>query len=208
MKKNNLKFIKLKYVNGRAICDCDDDDFDEETIGVEAGIFEIVFQLNKLGIYTDSSCEGHLDHGVAGPWVNIGVNTDVYQWEKQLRQLENVQKKLRQQPNGIKTPEYKKIDQKYWRLLRRTRKIYLPSQTKLLSLLADFYQNRPIDFDVQLHATEIFHYGGCRLESQGVNIQEIRPLTERKRKLKQYQAEMIAFGEYLKTRRQAKKTTV
>jgi hypothetical protein len=199
------KFIKLKYVNGRAICDCDDDDFDEEAIGVEAGVFEIVFQLNKLGIYTTGSCEGHFDRGISGPWVDIESETNLDKLEKQLNQLEDIKAKLSKQPGEIDTEQYSKINKKYWRLLAKIRNIHLPNQAKLLSLLADFYQNRRVPFDVQLHLTEIFWYGGCRLESQGVNIQAIRPLPERKRKLKQYQAEMIAFGEYLKTRRQAAK---
>src|SRR5260370_29918875 len=38
---------------------------------IDAGIFETVVVLNALGIHTMASCEGHLDHGLPCPWVDI-----------------------------------------------------------------------------------------------------------------------------------------
>lgn len=38
---------------------------------IDEGIFEIVVALNMLGIHTRQSCEGHLDHGFAYPWIAL-----------------------------------------------------------------------------------------------------------------------------------------
>ena len=40
---------------------------------VDLGIRDAVVALNLTGIPTEASCEGHLDHGKPGPWVEIGV---------------------------------------------------------------------------------------------------------------------------------------
>lgn len=39
---------------------------------IDAGIFDTVMALNVLGVPTTMSCEGHLDHGLPYPWVDIG----------------------------------------------------------------------------------------------------------------------------------------
>ena len=39
---------------------------------VDQGIKETVVALKALGFFTAQSCEGHLDRGVAAPWVDIG----------------------------------------------------------------------------------------------------------------------------------------
>src|SRR5690242_19011183 len=41
--------------------------------GIDPGILETVVALTILGIHTLASCEGHLDHGIAAPWVDIGA---------------------------------------------------------------------------------------------------------------------------------------
>src|SRR5689334_14553390 len=40
---------------------------------IDSGILETVIALNVLGIETSASCEGHLDHGVGAPWIDIEV---------------------------------------------------------------------------------------------------------------------------------------
>ena len=39
--------------------------------GVDPGIRETVAVLQLLSINTTASCEGHLDHGIAAPWIDI-----------------------------------------------------------------------------------------------------------------------------------------
>lgn len=45
---------------------------------MDAGIIDTVVALNLAGFTTVQSCEGHLDHGAAYPWVNLA---DV-EWER------------------------------------------------------------------------------------------------------------------------------
>lgn len=37
---------------------------------IDPGIKDLVLQLNRLGIITTASCEGHLTHGLCYPWVD------------------------------------------------------------------------------------------------------------------------------------------
>lgn len=41
--------------------------------GMDAGIIEAVTALRLLGFVTTGSCQGHLDHGLPGPWVDIAL---------------------------------------------------------------------------------------------------------------------------------------
>src|SRR5579862_3856182 len=40
-------------------------------LGIDEGIKETVVAFNMLGLNTSGSCEGHLDHGLTTPWVDI-----------------------------------------------------------------------------------------------------------------------------------------
>ncbi|HZO75528.1 MAG TPA: hypothetical protein VFB60_25210 [Ktedonobacteraceae bacterium] len=44
---------------------------DKLGLGIDSGIFETVVALNLLRIQTVQSCEGHLDHGYAYPWITV-----------------------------------------------------------------------------------------------------------------------------------------
>ncbi|HLG63845.1 MAG TPA: hypothetical protein VKY19_18025 [Ktedonosporobacter sp.] len=44
---------------------------DKLGLGIDPGIFETVVALNLLRIQTVQSCEGHLDHGYAYPWITV-----------------------------------------------------------------------------------------------------------------------------------------
>lgn len=52
---------------------------------IDPGIRETVIGLMASGFDTEQSCEGHLDHGIPAPWVDIGVKVpdDVAQAEKE-----------------------------------------------------------------------------------------------------------------------------
>ena len=58
---------------------------------IDPGIFETVVVLNLLGFRTFQSCEGHLDHGCAYPWVTVidaAVSGRYYQEITSLSKLE------------------------------------------------------------------------------------------------------------------------
>jgi hypothetical protein len=39
--------------------------------GIDSGIFDTVVALKALDISTTASCEGHLEHGLAFPWIDV-----------------------------------------------------------------------------------------------------------------------------------------
>jgi hypothetical protein len=43
---------------------------------IDDGIFDTVVALNILGFVTSMSCEGHLDHGLPYPWVDVTNKKD------------------------------------------------------------------------------------------------------------------------------------
>ena len=43
---------------------------------IDKGIFDTVVSLNILGFVTRQSCEGHLDHGLPYPWVDVANKRD------------------------------------------------------------------------------------------------------------------------------------
>ncbi len=45
---------------------------------IDSGIFDCIIALNVLGIPTSQSCEGHLDHGLAYPWISLGLRIRPY----------------------------------------------------------------------------------------------------------------------------------
>jgi hypothetical protein len=47
---------------------------DKIDMPIDEGILETVVALNALDIPTSMSCEGHLDHGLSYPWVDIELH--------------------------------------------------------------------------------------------------------------------------------------
>ena len=41
---------------------------------IDAGIFQTVVAFNALGVSTIMSCEGHVDHGLPYPWIDVRGN--------------------------------------------------------------------------------------------------------------------------------------
>lgn len=56
---------------------------DANGMGVDSGVEYAVAALHFLGIRTTQSCEGHRDHGLPYPWINLN-SEDVPQLQKAL----------------------------------------------------------------------------------------------------------------------------
>jgi len=57
--------------------------------GMDKQIIQTVAMLNLLELPTSGSCEGHLDHGLANPWVDVQATGEVskkYMHEDEIRQ--------------------------------------------------------------------------------------------------------------------------
>lgn len=80
---------------------------------IDGGIFETVVALNVLDIPTSMSCEGHLDHGLPYPWVDIEMPEwlDNQSDPPEIAHLRDSLRELQVQICKSTTPEMKQMQQ-------------------------------------------------------------------------------------------------
>jgi hypothetical protein len=150
---------------------------------IDPGIMDVVVAFNAVGIHTTQSCEGHLDHGAAHPWVDVSS-----------KEADDIAQKI-----AWKLYEGKREDDETQRLMQEHRQLLLQAEYELIPYLNAFYQHQPFDYDRHLSISR-FSNGMPRVQSYGADCQEFRSGNERVAKLKAYQQEMQAFADFLKRR--------
>jgi hypothetical protein len=158
---------------------------------IDQGIFEMVVALNMLGFRTVMSCEGHLEKGIAGPWVDI--ESDEIQ---ALR--DQITAKLKEATPSHKPPYVFTDEAKT--LIEQLKKPQLEIAHALMILLDQFYRQREyIAYDQRL-IPNIWDSapGKVSLECMGTSFQDIAPQNVKELKLKAYQQEMQDFTAFLK----------
>lgn len=165
-------------------------------MGIDAGILGTVIALNALGIETSASCEGHLDHGVGAPWIDIEV-ISAYEEVRHVAQMFTHADAARKQ-QALPDAEIDVLFEEAWREQKRVKAIYLEQRAKLMKYLASFYATRRVPYDQMLVIHPRDTAGRARLESLGADFQNSAPLGERTQKLKEYQKEMQEFTAFLK----------
>lgn len=159
---------------------------------IDAGILNTVIALNIFDVNTTQSCEGHIERGIAAPWVDIQApETD------ELKKLKILAHQTREaidaaEKEGKSDKELSPLYENIHKLNTQIRQPQLIEIQKVTRLLAEFYQNRQVSYD------QLLTIHGYRLESQGVPLQEIGSPEERKQKLYEYRDEMKTFTEFLK----------
>ncbi len=147
---------------------------------VDPGIKESVVALRVLGLATQASCEGHVDHGTKAPWVNVGPAI----------------------PQGLKDrlaearKKGKRLDTELEKEVREMRMKILEQQSRLIELLAEFYRDRNVPFERHLILKSYPNH--ARLLNQGAELQDLVPPEAREEKLKEFQEELAAFTQFLK----------
>src|SRR5438132_252986 len=124
---------------------------------VDSGIADTLTALLAHGFHTEGSCEGHLDHGMKAPWVDIGTNLPA----KYIALFNR--KGVPHKPG--KPPMVADIFARY-PALHRLRAENLKMQKQLKSLLSKFYHtHHPVisETDVLLILKEKGAYGVVRL---------------------------------------------
>jgi hypothetical protein len=150
---------------------------------IDPGIMDTVIALNANDIHTTASCEGHLDWGAPYPWIDVGSpDPRIGDLEQQIAEL---------------LYEGKKGSEQVEQLYLATKRMHYQEELKLLEAIEAFYQHHPVVVDRHLTLLHITR-GGCHMRPQGADIQELRTDAERVAKLKEYQAEMHAFADFLK----------
>jgi len=171
---------------------------DARGCNIDPGIFETVVALNALGIHTSASCEGHLDHGIAAPWIDI-ENLQAYPFARMANQH---MYKSQQGPPLVRQVILAEAEQK--RLTAK--RLHTLERQKLVPYLDRFYARRSTSYEDRLTINQAEWCGTLRLESQGADCQDVLTEEERSQKLIAYQREMHLFqlflqGEYFKEKR-------
>ncbi len=161
---------------------------------LDEGIMETVVVLNLLGIRTEASCEGHLDHGTAAPWIDIGAKETPDEREEEKAAFDEARKQI--ELNELSYEDIESLFDKARTIQHQNARKHLELQRKTLMYLSMFYANRYVPHDHQLIIQGSQFRG--RIESQGSTIQEILSLEEQAEKLQVYQQEMQAFTQFLK----------
>lgn len=165
---------------------------------VDPKIAATVVALKAHDIHTSGSCEGHLDHGIAGPWVDIESDQDTSALRDQAFQFRERAEKLDTSPREKKPKkEVEFLLKEYHSLLEQAKTPHLQERKKLMNLLAEFYEKRNMPYDVRLQAVE-WGFGITRLENQGASLQPLADEATRAQKLAEYQKEMAEFTQFLK----------
>lgn len=182
---------------------------------IEGQVKETVVAFNLMGLSTSASCEGHTDHGISTPWIEVAAANqpeERFIGEKEIFQkvadkyripVEDVKKgihkeawteALKESSQNEETPEYRKWREENKKLIRKTS-----------GLLQEFYQGREVTPSIQLKVSEGGE-GEFRVHNGGKDYRPVpEKLTEKQReelakRLIKYQEEMKRFTEFLKNK--------
>ena len=144
--------------------------------GIDDKIKETVTAFRIHEFTTNQSCEGHIDDKEMDetpfPWVEINIP----------------------EPEGWKEATGKKKEEieQEWTIEN------LEQQRKMMRLLAEFYQDRKVPFDVRLTFDRSGTFGGFRIQGFGAEIMKLLSPEEQHKKLISYRKEMNDFTNFLK----------
>ena len=143
-------------------------------MGIDSNILPVIAGLWAHGINTTGSCEGHLDHGEAYPWIRVESFPPKH-W------------------GDIQTWWVDKNKQK--QLFKKNK----PNLIKLHSLLVDFYVNNPTDYKKLLAVVEVNTFiASGSLQPIETEVTRLLSKKELFKRQKLYIAEMQRFGAFLR----------
>lgn len=163
---------------------------------MDPGIIEAVVTLNLAGFTTVQSCEGHLDHGTPYPWVNLADVGWERIIEKEWERVAALRNLAKESVDLTNCNRYLAADIEY--------RLHMDRYTQqndfyqaLHDLLEAFYANNS-PTPSRLCVTRFKTPGRYRLEPGLAKSLEDIPVSLRGQYLRQTQAEMAAFTDYLK----------
>ena len=173
---------------------------------IDQEVKETVIVLNLLKIITAASCEGHLDHGHAYPWIDLEITPDdalaMLNESADIYALLNKEIAFLQEKNPHLTynqmfdlPEAENLRDllaKRNHIQDSILKIQRKTVEPLNILLDEFYKKRNTSYDRMLVLTDY------RLRCVGSDRQIIRSPEEKSLKMAEYLEEMKAFTDFLK----------
>src|SRR5260370_211750 len=114
---------------------------------IDKGIFDTVVALNVLAISTSMSCEAHLHHGQAAPWIRFhakGPDQLLIQVKEATDQLE------RAKAEHAPTEEIEKWTRELFRLSKEADITCFQEPKRVMDYLEVFYRDRHVPYDRQL----------------------------------------------------------
>lgn len=166
-------------------------------MNIDEGIFETVLYLNAHGLNTTASCEGHLDRGLAFPWVEFSSKEAESAQEKFYELSKQRDLLLKENNNNYESSEINEKSEEMWKQQADADSLNREIAENLIDLLNKFYKDKQQDIDSRLIITSIG--SAFRLLSQGGIFQKGRIEDQRENFLKNYKNEMKEFTEFLKT---------
>ncbi len=188
--------------------------FDSITDGlgleIDPGIKKTIIVLNLLGFKTNASCEGHLNWGLAYPWVDFETNNqEIVELNSKLhsilRRIEEEESAIQKRHPDLSLSESLKKENSqdlttlYQEMHPLNDLIAKTAQSQLLplnNLIEIFYKNRPINPD-RMIIIHVLNPTFLRMYSAGGDWQVTRSAQEIKHKLKEYQQEMEELTNFL-----------
>jgi hypothetical protein len=160
---------------------------------LDAGIKNTVIAFNANGFITQQSCEGHLDRAQAAPWIHITAKKDT---TSLIEKADELFKKAHDLETNGKSQKAKVVFSRAHKLMWDSRAPVIKVALALAPYLEQFYYKRSVSYDTRLGMQQFGNI--VRIESIGSFLQDVRAPKVKKAKLKEYQIEMNAFGEFLK----------
>jgi hypothetical protein len=169
---------------------------------IDEGIKELIVGLNIFGFQTTMSCFGHIrenktlaiEHFALTPYVHIKPTLDK-ELEKELEDLRLKVSKARERHNK---EEYRRAYKEWVSVKDNAATPYYSCIKQLIELFTEFYRERRVAYDAQFVVAGSLQR--VRIKNIGEKYLYLMNLDTKKVKLKEYQAEFIAFGEFLKAK--------
>ena len=163
--------------------------------GLDEGIVETVMGLWAHGFNTHASCEGHMEWGLAAPWVDIEPPNS-----KELQSMQKEASALRDDLFGRdgqskKYAKYPELVEKMHELEAEASRQSGKLLPKLFTMLDNFYNQRMSGYDQRIIIVPFS--GSFRLINQGFELYRHKD-NRSEEKLTEYRQEMQAFGNFLK----------
>ncbi|MBI2028873.1 hypothetical protein HYT02_00450 [Candidatus Gottesmanbacteria bacterium] len=164
--------------------------------GIDKGIMETVIAFNAFGIETRQSCEGHPDWGTMAPWIDTQMTTPEAE-ELDNKAAEAWKKADNAEKEHVSEEKLEEVYARAHEARKASEREHLKDTKRVMDLLAEFYKDRQVPFDVRLIMTT-YGNGNAHLQNQGADIQQLLDIEPRKTKLAEFQKEMVDFTEFIK----------
>ncbi len=164
--------------------------------GIDEGIKETVVAFHVFDIPTDMSCEGHIDWGVASPWIDVSPLSREQRevFIEKSREIDAVIEA--EEAIDTHSPKLDGLYEESRRVGSERDKAVLLTVKHLSDLLTEFYFERAVDFDSRI--TLKIGPWSTRLQCEGAELQKIAEPEAKAENLRRYQSEFKAFTEFLK----------